>query len=84
VGRGHAVACLAHDLDVLLDPEQHREPTTEELLVVDDRDPDGLTGVHALLRYGHEAIMSCGRTQWDEKLQRRPLQVAFTSREMTP
>ena len=36
------VAGLAHDLDAGLDGEQHGQTAPEELLVVDDEDPDGL------------------------------------------
>ena len=43
---------LADDLDVVLDVEQHRQPATEQLLVVDDDDADGLTArLGALLTY---------------------------------
>ena len=38
---GHAVPGLPHDLDVVLDPEQHGETAPEELLVVHDGHPDG-------------------------------------------
>ncbi len=40
--RGDTVTCLADDLDVVLDAEQHRQPASEQLLVVDDRNTDGL------------------------------------------
>ena len=37
-----AVTGLADDLDARLDAEQHGEATAEQLLVVDDEDPDRL------------------------------------------
>ena len=42
LGGRDAVTGLAHHLDVVLDAEEHRQPPTEELLVVDDQDADGL------------------------------------------
>ena len=48
-----AVAGLAHDLDAGLGGEQHRQPATEQLLVVDDQHPDGLR--LPVLRCDHRA-----------------------------
>ena len=47
LGALDAVAGLADDLDAVLGGEQHRQPASEQLLVVDDQHPDGLGPVRS-------------------------------------
>src|SRR4051794_35786173 len=59
LGRGDTVPRLPHHLDVVLGGEQHRQTSTEELMIVDDRNPDGsTTGSGTLRRLAHEGIMT--------------------------
>ena len=58
-GGGEAVGGLAHDLDVVLDVEQHGETAAEQLLVVDDEHADvGLPEARSRLGYHHARIMA--------------------------
>ena len=52
-----AVTGLAHDLDAVLDGEQHGEAAAEELLVVDDQHP-GRLGRGRLVVIRHSGIMT--------------------------
>ena len=54
---------LADDLDAGLDGQQHRQSASEELLVIDDEDPDGL-GVCLVLVIGHTRIMARPGGMW--------------------
>ena len=60
-GRGQAgaletVARLADHVDALLGRQEHRQPASEQLLVVDNKDPDWLYPV--AVHVSHAAIMT--------------------------
>ena len=80
-----AVTCLTHDLDVVLDAEEHRQPATEQLLVVDDGDPDRLTAASGtLLLIGHVLIMARAAPQVSLFARRELIGDQLSSRVMTP